>query len=281
MTRPTRLVLLGSPVAHSLSPTFQNAALDIARLPTRYEAIDVSLAALDEVLAQLALEGAAGNVTVPHKIAVHDRCSVLTAAARRAGAVNTFWFTDGTLHGDNTDVGGFTAATTELVGSEPLPRSLIVLGAGGAAAGVCTAAEQWGATDIVVVARSRGTAHKLAARFPGLVTIADSVSTLSGHLPARSKRAQREATAPLVVNATPLGFGSDDPLPIEIAALPHGALVLDLVYSRGETRLVREARSAGHRAADGLTMLLEQGALAFERWFGFPPDRDAMRRSLQ
>jgi shikimate dehydrogenase len=278
MTYPTRLVLLGSPVAHSLSPTFQNAALDIAGLPIRYEAVDVPAAALEGTLSQLALEGAAGNVTVPHKTAVHDRCSMLTPAARRAGAVNTFWFSDGTLHGDNTDVGGFTAAVTELLGLGPLPRRLVIVGAGGAAAGVCTAAEQWGATSVVVVARSRGTAHRLAARFPDLVTIADAFPDADTGL--RTKRAQRDAAPPLVVNATPLGFSSDDPLPLDVAALPPRAPVLDLVYARGETRLVREARSAGHPAADGLTMLLEQGALAFERWFGFPPDRDAMRRSV-
>ena len=281
MTHPTRLVLLGSPVAHSLSPTFQNAALDIAGLPVRYEALDVPAAQLDDMLARLALEGAAGNVTVPHKIAVHDRCSVLTPSARRAGAVNTFWFSDGTLHGDNTDVGGFTAAVTALVGSDPLPRSLILIGAGGAAAGVCTAAEQWGASSISVVARSRGAAHRLAARFPDLVTISDSLPADDVLGSARTRRAQRETSPLLVVNATPLGISGDDPLPVAIAELPAQSLVLDLVYARGETRFVREARAAGHRAADGLTMLLEQGALAFERWFGFAPDRDAMRRSVE
>jgi shikimate dehydrogenase len=281
MIRPTRLVLLGSPIAHSLSPTFQNAALDIAGLPIRYEAIDVPAAALDDTLARLALEGAAGNVTVPHKIAVHDRCASLTAAAARAGAVNTFWFSEGTLHGDNTDVGGFTAAAKALLGDEPLPRALILLGAGGAAAGVCTAAEQWGATRISVVARSRGAAHRLAARFPNLVTIADSLPDSDAATGVRTNRARRDAAAPLVVNATPLGFAADDALPIAIAELPRSAAVLDLVYARGETRFVREARSAGHRAADGLTMLLEQGALAFERWFGFAPDRDAMRRAVE
>jgi shikimate dehydrogenase len=83
-----------------------------------------------------------------------------------------------------------------------------------------------------------------------------------------------------VVNATPLGINANDALPVALEGLPAGALVMDLVYSRGETRFVREARAAGHRSADGLTMLLEQGALAFERWFGFAPDREAMRRAV-
>ena len=278
MTRPTRLVLLGTPVAQSLSPTFQNAALDIAGLPVRYEALETPPAALDGVLAQLAFEGAAGNVTIPHKVAVHDRCSVLTATAARAGAVNTFWFNDGTLHGDNTDVGGFRLAVDELLAGEPLPTRVILLGAGGAAAAVCVAAEQWGATAVDVIARSRGAAHRLAARFPRLVTIVDSVeSPATNDLTTRARRA---AAAPLVVNATPLGGTDEDALPMGLALLPPRSAVLDLVYRRGETRFVREARAAGHRSADGLTMLLEQGALAFERWFGFAPDRDAMRRSV-
>lgn len=279
VTRPARLVLLGNPVAHSLSPTFQNAALSAAGLPIRYDAIDVPPADLDALLAQLSMEGAAGNVTVPHKIAVHDRCSTLTPIAARAGAVNTFWFTDGTLHGDNTDVGGFRAAVDELLGDRELPSTVILLGAGGAAAAVCVAAEQWGADAVQVVARSRGSAHRLAARFPGLVTIVESVERL-GALDAAGPRRTRLAAPPLVVNATPLGFTDADALPVGPDELPDGAPVLDLVYRRGETRLVREARAAGHIAGDGLTMLLEQGALSFERWFGFPPDRDAMRRSV-
>ena len=278
MTAPTRLVLLGTPVASSLSPTFQNAALDVAGLPVRYEALETPAAALDGVLAQLALEGAAGNVTIPHKVAVHDRCSVLTPTAARAGAVNTFWFSDGTLHGDNTDVGGFQVAVDALLDGGQLPARVILLGAGGAAAAVCVAAEQWGATSVAVVARSRGAAHHLAARFPRLVTIVDSVESLAtNNAPARGRRTE---SPPLVVNATPLGGSDEDALPMDIALLPPASAVLDLVYRRDETRFVREARSAGHRAADGLTMLLEQGALAFERWFGFAPNREAMRRSV-
>lgn len=281
MTRPTRLVLLGTPVAQSLSPAFQNAALDIAGIPTRYETLDVAPSALDATLAQLAMEGAAGNVTIPHKNAVHDRCSTLTPTAARAGAVNTFWFSDGTLNGDNTDVGGFLVAARELLGDSPFPSRVILLGAGGAAAAVCVAAEQWGATVVQVLARSRGPAHRLASRFPALVQIVERADQLATGSAAATRRERQAAAAPLVVNATPLGFADDDALPLAIDWLPPGSSVLDLAYRRAETRFVREARAAGHRAADGLTMLIEQGALAFERWFGVAPDRTAMRRAVE
>ncbi len=277
ISRPTRLVLLGTPVTHSLSPVFQKAALVAAGIPISYDALDVAAADLDAVLAQLSLDGAAGNVTVPHKIAVHDRCVVLTPIAQRAGAVNTFWFADGTLHGDNTDVGGFTAAVDALRGESPLPTHIVLLGAGGAAAAVCTAAERWGATSIQVVARSRGAAHRLAARYPEIVSIVESVDAVQ-HNRQRPRRAAPPPT--LFVNATPIGLDDTDGAPIDIALLPPDAIVLDLAYRRGETQFVRDARATGHRAADGLGMLLEQGALAFERWFGFAPDRDSMRRSL-
>ena len=111
---PGRLVLLGHPVSHSLSPAFQNAALRRAALPIRYELLDVAPDALDATLDALIAEDAWGNATIPHKEHVASRCARVSALAERVGAVNTFWIEDGALVGDNTDVGGFLAllATT-------------------------------------------------------------------------------------------------------------------------------------------------------------------------
>ena len=113
---PGRLVLLGHPVTHSLSPVFQNAALKAAKIPLQYEALDVSSRELRAVLRHLKDSNAAGNVTIPHKIAVHDRCDRLTDLAARVGAVNTFWYESGKLHGDNTDVGGFRGSCSSAFG---------------------------------------------------------------------------------------------------------------------------------------------------------------------
>ena len=117
---PGRLVLLGHPVAHSLSPAFQNAALEAASIPIRYEALDVAGHDLDRVVASLRAEDTWGNVTVPYKERMRDACDVVTSVAERASAVNTFWV-DGTgrLVGDNTDVGGFSAAVFTLLGESP------------------------------------------------------------------------------------------------------------------------------------------------------------------
>lgn len=252
---------------HSLSPIFQNAALKAANIPLVYEVLDVTPAALRGAMRRLRSARAAGNVTIPHKIAVHDLCDTLTDLAAKVGAVNTFWFGAGKLHGDNTDVAGFDAAARALVGNDVTKSRVVLLGAGGSAAAVLAAAEEWSGSEVVIVTRNSERGEALARRFPDVARVETSVG-----------RAISEAT--LIVNATPVGLADEDH-PIDLAIVPKTAAVLDLVYRRGGTSWVRSARERGIRAADGLPMLLEQGALAFRRWFGIDPDREAMRLSLR
>ena len=259
---PRRLLLLGHPVAHSLSPAFQNAALRSAGSTLRYEAVDVPPADLERTFRALATEGAAGNVTVPHKLDAARLCDRLTPLAARAGAVNTFWTDGGALVGDNTDVGGFDAAVRALLEREPGPLRVALLGAGGAAAAVLTAVERWPGASAVVWNRTPERAAVLARAFPGTATAAEFI-------------AEAVRGADLVVNSTTVGLRTDD-VPFHPAILARGTAVLDLVYRPGETPWVRLARARGLRAGDGLAMLVEQGALAFERWFGVAPDREAM-----
>ena len=264
--RPGRLVLLGRSLGHSLSPVFQNAALRQAHLALRYEALDIPASALDDTLEELASEGAAGNVTVPYKRNVFERCDRLLPLAKRAGAVNTFWFERGELVGDNTDVAGFDAAARALLRSEPRSLTVGLLGAGGAAAAVLTAIERWDDCRVLVYNRTRGRADELCARF--------------SHIAQWSDTEPIAEQVDLVVNATSIGL-RDDNMPIDLARVKDDAAVYDLVYRRGETAWVRAARARGLRAADGLGMLIEQGAVAFERWFGFPPDRETMWQSVR
>ena len=260
---PARVVLLGHPVAHSRSPRFQNAALAAAGIPLQYGVIDVPPEGLAATLSQLKADGAAGNVTIPHKEAVAASCDRLTPIAERVGAVNTFWTEEGLLWGDNTDVAGFDAAASAL-GTARRNAIVVCLGAGGAAAAVCGAVAHWSGARVVLLARSAPRATHLASRFPSLATLATAIP----------------GNATLVVNATPVGMVGDvTPLPME--DLPRDADVMDLVYRPEETQLVRLARAAGHRAIDGREMLLHQGALAFERWFGISPDIAVMRRALE
>jgi shikimate dehydrogenase len=259
--RPARLVLLGRSLGHSLSPLFQNAALASAKLPLRYETLDVPASALEATLEQLAAEGAAGNVTIPYKEKIFDACDRLTMLARDVGAVNTFWFERGELIGDNTDVFGFDAAVRGLLGEAPRRLTVGLLGAGGAAAAVIAAVKAWPECEVLLANRTASRAEALRARFSSIARVAD-VEEVAGE-------------SDLVVNATSIGL-RDEELPMDPATLRSSAAVLDLVYRRGESAWVRAARARRLRAADGLVMLVEQGAAAFERWFGFAPDRDAM-----
>lgn len=264
--RPKRLVLLGRSLSHSLSPTFQNAALEAAELAVRYEPLDIPASALESTLQELAGEEAAGNVTVPYKQAVFERCDRLLPLAVQASAVNTFWFEHGELVGDNTDVVGFDAAVRQLLQSEPHGLTVGLLGAGGAAAAVLAAISRWHRSYVLVHNRTAERALELCARFYHQARVSD-VDELA-------------RKADLVVNATTVGL-RDAAMPIDPARLRSSAMVFDLVYRPGETAWVRAARDRGLAAMDGLVMLIEQGAAAFERWFGFAPDRDAMWRAVR
>ena len=266
-TRPGRLVLLGHPLGHTLSPRIQNAALSAAGIEVRYEAMDIPPSALEETVEQLRHARAAGNVTIPYKEAVRDACDRLTSAAAAVGAVNTFWVAvDGALVGDNTDVGGFDAAVRRLLGAAPRDARVALLGAGGGAAAVLRAMEGWPGARVRMYARTQERAEHLLRRFK-----------VPGEVVESAERAIDGAT--LLVNATPVGL-RDDVLPVDVARLPRESAVLDLAYRLGETALVRAARATGHQAMDGLPMLIEQAALAFEAWFGVAPDRNVMWKAV-
>ncbi len=262
---PGRLVLLGHPVAHSVSPRMHTAALRAAGLDLTYGAIDVETGDLAEVFRELAESQGAGNVTRPHKRSVFALCDVVTDVAARSGAVNTFWFEDEKLHGDNTDVGGFDRAVKALIRGSYEGR-IAMFGSGGAAAGVLEALSHWPNISLDLVARNRAVATDLVGRYSAFVS----------HVEMTRERLHE---AKLVINATSVGQ-DDDSVPFDVKELHSSAKVFDLVYRRGGTMLVRIARAEGLDAEDGTTMLVEQGALSFERWFGFAPDRTVMQLAI-
>jgi shikimate dehydrogenase len=269
MSGPKRLVLLGHPVAHSLSPVIQGAALRAAGIDAQYTALDVRGDELSQTLRALADEGAAGNVTIPHKEAAAAVCDTLTPLARRLGAVNTWWTNDGLLHGDNTDVGGFDDAVVTLLGSIPRGARVALLGAGGAARAVAAAVSAWPDSSLAIWARTAARAQSLIALGPMKRTTVEEFMAHALH------------GADLVVNATPIGM-RDDQVPVNPAVLKVGAACLDLVYRRdGETPFAQLALAQGRPAESGLAMLIGQGARAFERWYGVAPDRDVMWRAAR
>jgi shikimate dehydrogenase len=181
--------------------------------------------------------------------------------------VNTFWGDGyGALDADNTDVTGFDGAARDLVGDIQSGLRVAVLGAGSAAAAALTAIDDWPGATASVHARDLARAMSMRMRHSVVVR-------------ACSMRDPCLSDADLVVNATPIGMGSDE-MPVELDRLRPTCVVLDLVYSPNETQLVRSARSAGHRASDGLRMLLHQGVAAFTLWFHDAPDEGVMWQAL-
>lgn len=260
---PGRLVLLGSPVTHSLSPRFQNAALVAAGIPLQYQALDVAPADLPEILTGLRAVHGAGNVTLPHKLAVASLCDVMTPDATRTRAVNAFRMRAGRLEGHNTDVGGFNAACDRL-GVHRAGAVIWLVGAGGAARAVCAATAAWPDARVFLTSRRPGATAEVEAEFAHVVA------------------GPPQSGCELVVNATPIGIqGDTDVDPVPVARIPRDARVMDLVYGLGETAWVRRCRTSGLHAMDGLEMLLHQGALAFQYWFDQPADVEVMRQALQ
>jgi shikimate dehydrogenase len=272
------LTLLGDPVAHSLSPLFQNAAIRHLHIDAVYTALRCDAEHLAPLVRGIARGGGAGNVTVPHKAVAAQCIERPTAALERTGACNTFWSENGTLRGDNTDVAGFRHAARLLVGELTGTRALII-GAGGAAAAAAFALLEDGADAITLLNRSPDRARTLAARLDpdhSTMEVVNSVQQLA------------DQSFDLVINASSIGLAAAagraaaDPLPIDLTLLGDTGAALDLVYRRGGvTPWVGHARECGVRAADGTEMLLGQGAAAFERWFGVAAPLEVMRGALR
>ncbi|MCS7235064.1 MAG: shikimate dehydrogenase [Armatimonadota bacterium] len=276
----TRLVaLVGDPVAHSLSPRMQAAAFQARGLRWAYLALRVRSQDLREAVAGLRALGFAGaNVTIPHKVAVCELVDELDPSARRCGAANTLVFDRGRrVVAFNTDVAGFARALAEH-GVAAGGVNAVVLGAGGAARAACAALGQLGSRRVTVMARRPQAAEALCAQmrgeFPG--TAFQALPFDPGALEAALRQAE------LVVNATPVGMHpheQESPVP-DAAWLRAGQVVFDMVYNPPRTRLVRMAEQAGARVVGGLSMLVHQGAAAFELWTGVEAPVEAMKQAV-
>ena len=268
-TASTRVVaVIGDPVAHSLSPVIHNAAFAATGLDWVYVALPVQRGSGAEAVRSLHALGLAGlNVTAPHKEAAAEACDELTQDAAALRSVNTVVVRpDGGLVGDSTDGQGFIGAL-DSEGVECAGRTVLVVGAGGAARAVTLALARRGARLIVAARRPDGAAA--AARLaPG------GVAVTMEEIPA----ALREAS--VVVHATPVGM-SGEPPPFDTTSLGTGHIVVDLIYRPVETRLLLAAREAGARGIGGLGMLVHQAARSFTEWTGVDAPLDVMRKSVQ
>ena len=269
-----RVVLIGHPVAHSLSGAMQQAAFDDQGIDARYELWDRAPIALADAIAEVRGDDfLVVNITIPHKERVVPLIDRLTEEAQVTGAFNTLTREGRRLVGHNTDVPGFSAALDKLVGRQKMPRQAVVLGAGGGARAVVYGLIRAGFLRIVVFNRHLHRAEGLVRHF-GRSASHMELKAMPWH---ESIIESELAKSKVLVNATSIGLTADvSPIPAEI--LPPELLVLDLIYSR--TRLLREAEAAGCTVADGELMLLHQGAAAFTLWTGKPAPLELMQQKL-
>ncbi|HSV61819.1 MAG TPA: shikimate dehydrogenase [Chthoniobacterales bacterium] len=282
---PIRLGLVGSPVAHSLSPQIQNAALKEAGIAmgyTRFEIAPEELQGALEILSALDFVGV--NLTVPHKIPALAFVDEMDETARKIGAINTLKIEGGKLRAFNTDGRGFARAIREEFSVDLRDLRILVLGAGGAARAIALQCAKENCERLVIanrdVVKANALCEQLREFFAGPRVLGPVSRLQATGLDEAASRFQI-ANVDLLVNATPLGLRRRDALPITARLLAPHLMVYDTVYARGETALVSEARAAGARAANGLSMLLHQGALAYEIWFERSAPLDAMRNALR
>jgi len=270
-TRPTAVI--GWPVAQSLSPAMHNAAYDALGLNWVCLPLAVpdqrALVAFVEAARRLPFIGF--NVTMPYKQAMAELCDEVATLAQMAGAVNTVHCVEGQLMGYNTDGRGMLETLSEDACFDPAGKAVAVIGSGGAAGAAVTALILAKASSLALVNRDTERAEQLVER------VRDRLRGMSVGVHALLDGSAAEAVraADLIINATPVGMGGEDPSPIPAAWLHEGQVVLDMVYRPGTTTLVREATQAGARALSGLGMLVAQGALAVDIWAG--SDRAQMR----
>jgi shikimate dehydrogenase len=278
-----RVLLLGDPVGHSLSPRFQNAGFTAAGVRARYEARRVAPPDLEgavrEIREDRRILGA--NVTIPHKLAIVSLLDELAPEAAALRTVNTISRQGDRLIGSNTDVAGFQRALSEALdlsddpppalaeGRGGGPGSALILGAGGAARAVAYVLSSQ-RMQLFIASRDLDVGRRLVRELHLEQARATPIGSLALVVPA----------VKLIVNATPVGLDGKSLLfPAEWLTPRH--FVFDLLYSPPLTPLVEAAREHGAKAVTGLDMLLYQGAASFEIWTGKPAPEIAMRRALE
>ncbi|MGN0940456.1 MAG: shikimate dehydrogenase [Selenomonadaceae bacterium] len=269
------LGVIGCPIAHSLSPVIQNAAISKSGLDYVYIAMPVEKEALAEAVNGLKSLGFTGfNVTIPHKEAIIPLLDKIDESAQMIGAVNTVVNNQGVLTGYNTDVDGFVGALKD-VGYEIAGKSVAVLGAGGAARAVLCGLIREGAKEISVGVRNPAKAMAVVNDFSKYFPI----EVFEWHDDAFKNKTKN---ANLIVNTTPLGMypNVDAMPPVDFDFVSDDAFFYDIIYTPMPTMLMKEAEKRGHRTLGGAAMLVKQGAIAFKLWTGIAPDETIMMKRL-
>jgi shikimate dehydrogenase len=271
--------IIGWPVSHSLSPVLHGHWLAeygidgaMVPLPARVE----DFTAVIDGARRAGFKGV--NVTVPHKEAAFALAHRLDDAARAAGAANLLIFREDGIEGRNTDALGLAESLRESItnfGGTLDGKSVVLLGAGGAARGAILSLEMLGAGKIHLLNRDAHRAKTLAGSLSRQVRSAVEPGALTDWQTVAGD-------AVLVVNSTSAGMGTIPPLDLDLSLLPKDAAVCDIVYNPLETKLLKDAAARGHKTIDGLGMLMHQAVPSFEAFFGVRPKvTPALRAALE
>lgn len=279
-TPPARLAVIGDPIAHSRSPQMHNPALRACGIDAQYVRVQVPVGNVARAFRRFAACGFLGvNITIPHKFEALDAVDELDPLAKALGAVNTLVIRDGRLCGYNSDGPGFLRSVKEAFGAEVDDLRILILGAGGGAGrAVAVQCALKKCPRLVLANRTSSKANALADEVRQLSPTTE-VSVVSWN---DESLAAEMSQIDLILNATSLGMKTADEKLLSAGALLPQHLVFDMVYrAGGETPLVADARKAGAKTVDGLTLLLHQGAISFEHWFERPAPLEAMREGLR
>jgi shikimate dehydrogenase len=279
-----RLGVFGDPVEHSLSPQMQNAALKHCKIDMQYARFHILPDELRDAIDLIRkLEFIGVNLTIPHKISALKLLDVADDNVKCIGAVNVIKIAGGKLRGFNTDGRGFARAIREQFSVDLRDLRVMILGAGGAARAIALQCAKENSERLVIANRSFEKAQKLADELRDFF----SGPKVLGPVPRLQAVPLEEAAVrfqignlDLVVNATPIGLNRADASPIPARLLAPHLMVYDTIYSAERTPLVSAAIEAGARATNGLSMLLHQGALAFEIWFQREAPIEVMRKAI-
>lgn len=278
MSSIRKAFVTGYPIAHSRSPVIHNYWLRYYDLKGSYERIGVAPEDFTAFIAGLKDNGfVGGNVTMPHKDAAFAAAAVTTERAKQLHAVNTLWFEDGVLHGDNTDILGFTGCIEQTLGRHWYQgvETALVIGAGGAARAVVTGLLGYPGLKVKIINRTTDKADDMTAFDRNRIETA-SWDNLDAEV----------AKAGVIVNTTSLGMTGYPPLVLDFSRCSKDTIVADIVYVPLMTPLLSAAQEHSLRIVDGLGMLLHQAVPGFARWFGVTPEvtpelREAVLQDLR
>ncbi|MFE1243830.1 shikimate dehydrogenase [Fictibacillus sp. NPDC058756] len=267
-----KALVIGDPIEHSLSPVMQNEAFVQAEIQGSYEKKRVTSEELPSFIQFLKESDYAGcNVTIPHKVAVISFLDEIDPEAEKIGAVNTVVNNNGKLIGYNTDGKGFLLGLKEKISRPISEMNILLVGAGGAARSIAYALLKENPKKLFIANRS-------AERLTLLVKDLNNTCVE----PLSLKKAESELSRfDILINTTNAGMHPNiETMPIKLAQLKHDTVVCDIVYNPLQTKWLHTAESKGAIIDNGVSMLVMQGAMAFEKWTGTFPDTKKMKKAV-